>query len=145
MTFDFLIIAGAFSLLAAALHIGVVIGGPRWYIFFGAGQKMARMAENGSLRPAVATFGLAAVLTLWGTYAWSGAGLLPNMLFTKLALTVVTAIYLIRGIGGLIAPFVTNHASIQQNSRAFWFWSSLICLMIGALHLMGILAAWSTL
>ncbi|MFT6264450.1 MAG: hypothetical protein ACJAWS_000588 [Oleiphilaceae bacterium] len=33
MNFDFLIIAGSFSLFAAVLYIGIVIGGPSWYRF----------------------------------------------------------------------------------------------------------------
>lgn len=46
MRFDPLIFAGSFSLLVAALHIGVVIGGPSGYRFFGAGESMALMAEK---------------------------------------------------------------------------------------------------
>lgn len=145
MDFDFLIIAGSLSFLAAALHIGVVIGGPDWYRFLGAGEAMALMAEKGSLKPTVITLGIATVLIIWGAYAWSGAGLLPNMPLLKLALSAITAIYLIRGVGGLVAPFITNHPQIKKNSTAFWVWSSVICLVIGVFHLMGIFAIWPTL
>ena len=145
VNFDLLIIAGSFSFLAAALHIGVVIGGPNWYRFFGAGESMAMMAEKGSLKPTVITLGIATILIIWGAYAWSGAGFLPSMPFIKLALSAITAIYLIRGLGGLIAPFVTNHPQIKQNSIAFWVWSSAICLVIGVFHLMGIIAIWPTI
>jgi putative oxidoreductase len=145
MNFDLLFIAGSLSMLAAALHIGVVIGGPNWYRFFGAGEAMALMADNGSLKPTVITLGIAIVLFVWGTYAWSGAGFLPNMPLLKLALSAITTIYLIRGIGGLVAPFVTNHPQIKQNSTAFWVWSSSICLVIGLFHLMGLIAIWKTL
>jgi len=145
MNFDLLIIAGSFSLLAAALHIGVVIGGPSWYRFFGAGESMALMAEEGSRKPAVITIGIALVLIFWCAYAWSGAGFLPRMPFIKLALSAITGIYLIRGLGGLVAPFVTNHPQIKQNSIAFWVLSSAICLVIGVFHLMGIIAIWPSL
>ncbi len=145
MNFDLLIIAGSFSLLAAVLHLGVVMGGPSWYRFFGAGESMVLMAENGSMKPIVITLGIAAVLIVWGAYAWSGAGFLPRLPFLKLALLVITAIYLIRGFGGLVAPFVTNHPQIRQNSIAFWVWSSAICLVIGVFHLVGIIAIWPTL
>ncbi len=145
MNFDLLIIAGSLSLLAAVLHIGVVIGGPGWYRFFGAGETMAQMAGNGSLKPMIITLGIATVLVVWGAYAWSGAGVLPSMPFIKMVLSVITAIYLVRGVGGLVAPFVTNHPQIRQNSIAFWVWSSVICLIIGVFHLMGIIAIWSTL
>ncbi|MFT6906447.1 MAG: putative oxidoreductase [Oleiphilaceae bacterium] len=140
MNIDLLIIAGSFSFLAAFLHIGIVIGGPRWYRFFGAGESMALMAEKGSLKPTVITLSIATILFLWAFYAWSGAGVLPSMPFLKAALSAITAIYLIRGLGGIIAPFVSDHPQIKQNSLAFWVWSSSICLVIGVLHLMGLIA-----
>lgn len=70
MNFDLLIIAGSLSMLAAALHIGVAIGGPNWYRFFGAGETMALMAEKGSLKPTVITLGIAIILFVCGAYAW---------------------------------------------------------------------------
>ena len=145
MDFDLLIIAGSLSFLAAALHIFIVIGGPDWYRFFGAGEAMALMAKKGSLKPTVITLAIATVLIIWGTYAWSGAGLLPKMPLLKLAISIITAIYLIRGVGGLIAPFITNHPQIKKNSTSFWVWSSVICLVIGAFHLMGIFVVWQTI
>ncbi len=39
VSFELLIVAGSLSFLAAALHVGVVIGGPGWYRFFGAGKQ----------------------------------------------------------------------------------------------------------
>ncbi|WP_244973794.1 hypothetical protein [Vreelandella venusta] len=145
MSFELLIVAGSLSFLAAALHVGVVIGGPGWYRFFGAGEAMALMAEKRSLRPTVITLGIASVLIIWGCYAWSGAGLLPSMPFLKLTLCAITTIYLLRGLGGLIAPFITNHPQIKQNSTAFWLWSSVICLVFGSIHLVGVVLKWSIL
>jgi putative oxidoreductase len=145
MNIDLLIIAGLFSFLAACLHIGVVIGGPRWYRFFGAGESMALMAEKGSLKPTVITLTIAIILFLWAFYAWSGAGFFPNMPFLKAALSTITAIYLIRGLVGIVAPFVSNHPQIKQNSLGFWIWSSAICLVIGIFHLMGLIAIWQKL
>lgn len=145
MSTNLLIISGIFSFAAAILHIGVILGGPTWYRFFGAGENMALMAEEGSLKPAIITLGIATILVIWAAYAWSAAGLLPGMPFIKLALSVITAIYLIRGIGGFVAPFATDHPHVKQNSTAFWFWSSAICLVIGMFHLIGVAAIWSHL
>src|SRR5688500_8521572 len=61
--------AGVLSAVAAALHIGVILGGPAWYRFFGAGEGMARMAERGSAKPALITLGIAIVLAIWAAYA----------------------------------------------------------------------------
>ncbi len=145
MNIDLLIIAGSFSFLAAFLHVCVVIGGPRWYRFFGAGDSMALMAEKGSLKPTVITLSIATVLFLWAFYAWSGAGVFPRMPFLKAALSAITSIYLIRGLGGIIAPFISDHPQVKQNSLTFWVWSSVICLVIGVFHLMGLIAIWQNL
>ena len=142
MNIDFLIIAGSFSFLAACLHIGVVIVGPRWYRLFGAGETMVLLAEQGSLKPTFITLCISAMLFVWAGYAWSGAGLLPNMPFLRTCLSAITAIYLVRGFGGIIAPLVSDHPQIKQNSCAFWMWSSTICLVIGLFHLLGLLAIW---
>lgn len=131
--------------MAAALHICVIVGGASWYRFFGAGETMVVLAERGSLRPAFITLGVTLVLLVWGLYAWSGAGLLPKMPFLKLGLVTVTTIYLVRGLGGLIAPFVSDHPQISQNSVSFWVWSSIVCLAIGMVHLFGIVSKWSVL
>ena len=59
-----LIAAGALSAIAAPLHVAIIINGPDWYRFFGAGEAMARAAERGSARPAVITIGIAAILAV---------------------------------------------------------------------------------
>ncbi|MCT7653981.1 hypothetical protein MBH78_02710 [Oceanimonas sp. NS1] len=43
------------SLLAALLHLAVIAGGPDWYRFFGAGEQMAKLAEQSSWYPALLT------------------------------------------------------------------------------------------
>jgi len=132
-------------MLAAALHIGIVIGGPSWYRFFGAGESMAQMAEQGSAKPTFITLSITTVLIVWGAYAWSAAGLLPKMPLLKLALLAITSVYLVRGLGGIVAPFVTNHPQVKQNSTTFWVWSSVICLVIGLFHLVGVISVWPNL
>jgi len=142
-----LIIAGSLSFLTAILHIAVIFGGSRWYRFFGAGEDMALLAEKGSIKPTLITLSITLSITLilliWGAYAWSGAGLLPKLPFLKLTLVVITTIYLVRGIFGLVAPFICKHPKITQNSTAFWIWSSIICLIIGAFHILGITTIWA--
>jgi putative oxidoreductase len=50
-----LLIAGICSLAVAILHIAIIIGGPEWYRFFGAGEEMALMSESGSFYPTMLT------------------------------------------------------------------------------------------
>jgi len=93
-----LITGGIFSILAALLHIAIIIGGPDWYITFGAGEEMAKMAEQGSWIPTVSTLAIFLLLFVWGMYAFSGAGLIKQLPFLKSILIIISGIYLFRGI-----------------------------------------------
>ncbi|TKB02163.1 hypothetical protein E5672_13715 [Alteromonas portus] len=50
----------------------------------------------------------------------------------KTCLTLITAIYLLRGITGLIGPFLTSDPVVHKNSLTFWIVSSIICCIYGA-------------
>lgn len=124
---------GCLSLAAALLHLAVIVGGPDWYRFFGAGERLARLAEAGSLRPALITAAIASILALWAAYAWAGAGLIPPLPLMRPALVAITAIYLLRGLvpvpalilkPGMVTPFLV--------------WSSLIVLAYGLVHAIGL-------
>ena len=84
----FLIVGGVLSAAASLLHLAVIAGGPSWYRFFGAGEEMARMAEQGSLTPALVTIGIATVLAIWAAYAFAGAGLIPRLPLMRTALGI---------------------------------------------------------
>ncbi len=132
-----LIVGGWLSVLAALLHIACIFGGPDWYRFFGAGEGMARAAARGELRPTLITLTIAAVLLVWGAYAFSGAGLLPRLPLLRTGLVAITAIYLLRGL-----IFVPLHLWRPQHSDAFAIWSSLIVLAYGAVYAVGTCKAW---
>lgn len=136
-----LLLAAAFSALAALLHIAVVLGGPAWYRFCGAGEKIVRLAARGSWYPPLITMAIALVLAIWSAYAVSAAGMLVALPFLKPVLSLITAIYLLRGIAG----FVLAAYAPGDNSPAFWLWSSAICLIIGAVHAAGLYEQWPLL
>jgi len=142
MKFDYLLIAGVLSFFASVIHVAIIVGGPSWYLFFGAGQHMANMAEQGLLQPTLITLFIAAVLATFACYVWSGAGVLPGFPFLKTVLILITSLYLLRGVVGLIAPMISSHPQITQNSPSFWLWSSLICLVFGLVHLKGVFDRW---
>jgi hypothetical protein len=130
-----LVAGGVLSAAAAVLHIGVILGGPDWYRFFGAGEQMAQMAERGSPVPALVTLAIAAVLAVWAAYAFAGAGLIRRLPLMRVALVTITAIYSLRGV--LIVPLLFNPAATD-----FDIWSSLIVLGYGIVHLVGTVRAW---
>ena len=142
MNIDYLKLAGALSFIAAAMHLAIIFGGPQWYRFFGAGERMAEMAAQGQVQPTLITLSVAAVLGLWGVYAWSAAGIFPQLPLMKLALILITLVYLTRGVLGLLAPFISSHPQVTQNSVVFWVWSSIICLAFGLIHLKGVFDKW---
>ena len=127
-----LVWGGCMSLLAALLHIAIIIGGPPWYRFFGAGERLAQLAEQGSALPDTITALIALVLMLWSLYAFAGAGLVRRPPWLKSILIMITAIYVLRGMALLPLALFMPHAV-----DPFIVLSSLICLMIGIIHLNG--------
>lgn len=140
-----LVIAGSLSLLAGFAHVLIVFGGASWYRFFGAGEEMARLAETGSLQPALITFFIAIVLMLWGALAFSAAGLIARLPLLKVSLVLISGVYLSRGLLGLILPFVITHPILAQNSLGFWLVSSSICCAYGFFYSLGTWKAWQHL
>ena len=134
----FLIAGAMLSALAAALHVGCIVFGATWYRFFGAGERMAQMAIAGSWRPAAITAAIASVLAVWSLYALSGAGVIRALPLLRPTLCAITAVYLLRGL--VILPLVA-----LGRSTPFWWWSSAICLFIGAVHVAGLSQVWARL
>lgn len=141
MANPFLLASAAPSAIAALLHVGCIIFGPSWYRFFGAGERLAQLAAAGSSVPTVMTAGIATVLSLWAAYALSGAGVIARLPLIRVALCAIAGIYLVRGAAGLVFAAVAP----GERSVAFWVWSSLICLGIGALYLVGTRQVWAAL
>jgi hypothetical protein len=133
-----LLIAGAaLSAAAALLHLACIVVGAQLYRFVGAGEGMARMADAGHWYPTVAATAIAFVLALWALYALSGARVIRRLPLVRAALCVITAVYLLRGLGfQALIPYFPG------NSQRFWFVSSAICLGFGLVHLLGLRQAW---
>ena len=81
---------------------------------------------------------IAFVLGAWSLYALSGAALIRALPLLRTVLCVITAIYLLRGLA--VLPL-----AVLGKSTPFWWWSSMICLLIGAVHLVGLLQVWPRL
>jgi len=130
------LLAAAICCFAAALaHLGCIVFGGDWYRFFGAGEQMARMAEQGLWYPTLVTSFIVVVLVVWGCYALSGAGVIRRLPLTKLALVLISGVFLLRGVA-----FVGLMPMFPENSLTFWLVSSGICLLIGGLFAVGIWA-----
>jgi putative oxidoreductase len=134
-----LLFGGLVTGVAALLHVGIILGGPEWYRFFGAGERMARLAARGSVYATVVTAGIAAVLAVWTLYALSGAGLVRRLPFLRVALGVIAAVYLARGILALPAVLLLEHpyAIELRGKMTFMLVTSAICIVLGLCYAAG--------
>ena len=135
-----LAIGAGLSVVAALLHVACIVGGPPWYRFFGAGERIAQAAARGSWYPALATLGITFVLLAWAAYALSAAGALPALPLLKAGIVAITAVYLLRGL--VLFPVLVFK---PEQLTPFVVWSSLICLGYGAVHLFGLVQVWPRL
>ncbi|WP_411991331.1 hypothetical protein [Agarivorans sp. DSG3-1] len=136
----FLLAAGTLSAIAALMHVGCIVFGASWYRFFGAGEKMALLAEQKSIKPALITCGIVAVLSVWALYAFSAATLSFALPYPRIVLVLITLVYSVRGLAGLLLI-----KKPMGNTPRFWLWSSVICLLIGMIHLVGLSQQWPNL
>jgi hypothetical protein len=135
-----LILGGTLSALAALLHVAVIAGGPSWYRFVGAGEAMARAAEQGSWTPALITLAIAALLMVWALYAFSGAGIIRRLPLLRTALVLISAVYLLRAFA--LLPVLILRPDLVDT---FAVVSSLVVLAYGLAYLIGTWIEWPAL
>lgn len=93
-----LIVASACSFFVAALHVAIAIFGPDWYRYFGAPSLADRIEAGSVLLPTLLTLAVATVFAVWAFYALSGAGAVRRLPLLRVALFLIAAIYLLRGL-----------------------------------------------
>lgn len=132
-------IAGWLVFLVALLHLGIIVGGADWYRFFGAGEAMAVMSEQGSIYPAVVTACVAALLFIWSLYAFSGAGIIRPLPLLKAALLITGMIFLARGFVAVPLLFLmdSQHVLEIKEKMGFMLVTSALCLFLAVCYLKG--------
>ena len=135
----FLLTGGLLSGVASLLHVAIILGGPDWYRFFGAGEAMARHAARGSPYPALLTLAIAATLGVWALYALSGEGIIRRLPLLRLALAIIAAIYLTRGLLGIPVVLIADDPYLQElrAKMTFMIVSSAICVCLGLCYMVG--------
>ena len=124
---------------ASLLHLAIIFGGPQWYRFFGAGERMARLSARGSAYPTVITAAIASILGLWALYGLSGAGVIRRLPLLRPALVLIACVYLARGTLGVPAVlFVKDpYADELKGRMTFMVVSSLVCVFLGLCYAFG--------
>ncbi len=141
---NFLVLAGALSALVAALHLLIALLGAPAYRYFGAGERMARLAEQGSWRPPAVTLGLIVVFAVWAAYAFSGAGVCRPLPWLRVGLIGIGTVYTLRGLvlgPQLVWYFSGWRDAVPLRHVAF----SAAALLIGLTYLNGVKNAWAQL
>jgi hypothetical protein len=105
---------------------------------------MAQLAARGSTYPTVITGSIAVILGIWMLYAFSGAGLIRRLPFLRLALVLIAAIYLARGILGVPAVLFGHDPYAKELSAKMTFMvlSSAICVCLGVCYAIGAALVW---
>jgi putative oxidoreductase len=129
---------------ASLLHVGIIFGGPDWYRFFGAGERMARLSARGSIYPTLITAGIASVLGLWALYGLSGAGVVRRLPLLRLALVLIACVYFARGTLGIpVVLFVDGPYTNELKGRmTFMVVSSIVCIFLGLCYASGAVRVW---
>jgi putative oxidoreductase len=137
-----LLLGGVLTGFASLLHIAIIVGGPDWYRFFGAGERMAKRAAHGSASPTIITAGIAVVLGVWALYALSGARLIRRLPFLRTILIFIATLYLARGVFGPPLIFLVEHPYTVELRQKLTFMviSSVICVVLAVCYAMGAIA-----
>nr|WP_275973950.1 hypothetical protein [Shewanella pneumatophori] len=117
----------------------IIVGGADWYRFFGAGEQMAQMQEQGSNYPAIVTFIIASILAIWSFYAFSGAKSIRKLPFIKPILSIITLIFLARALFAIPVVILADSPYMAElaNNMSFMVISSMFCLAIGLCYAIG--------
>jgi len=137
-----LLLTGAcLNFVIALVHVGIVVGGPPAYIYFGV-TDLADLAAQGSPIPAAATLILAIIFAGCGLYALSGAGVLRRLPLLRLGLLFIGGVYVLRGLIVILDLFrLIYGAGYPFRQTAF----SAVALITGLVYLMGTTLQWNYL
>lgn len=128
-----LYIAALLTFCAALLHFVCVFWGANGFRFLGAGKSIVQMVERGHWYPNFTAIAVGLILTVCSIYAFLAAKGIQLLPFTKLILSLVAAVFLIRGFA-----FPLLKSKFLGNSDLFWYVSSAFCLILGALYAAGV-------
>ena len=134
-----LVFAGLGILIGAGVHIVALVGGPSWIEFVGAPPLVVRSAIEGTWLAPAGALGIAALLTVWGLYAFSGAGLIRPLPLLKTVLGGVALIFLVRGL--IVIPFLSR-ANWASPVETFAVAASVYVFALGAAYAVGFWCVW---
>lgn len=124
-------IAGWLNLLIALLHLLGLFWADWMFEVTDIATEMEQLTVLHPVLPYLLTVTVALIFAYFGLYALSGAGRGPRLPFLRPVLLIIAIIYLLRGVGGLIADFITGQLTPLLGLY------SLMALVIGLLYWSG--------
>lgn len=131
-------LAGYINILIAIGHIIGLLWADKMFEVTGIGKEMTELAQINSAFPYLLTVFVALVFFIFGLYGLSADNKLRKLPFLKPVIFIIAAIYLLRGLGELVADNIQETDSMAETIY------SLIALAIGLLFLFGGLNKWKS-
>ena len=131
-------LGGYINIVIAIGHILGLIWADQMFEITGIGKEMATLAQKHSTLPYLLTIIVAIVFFIFGLYGLSAANKFRKLPLLKPVIFLIAGIYLLRGIGELIADTIQRTNSIAETIY------SLVAIIIGLLFLIGGLQKWRT-
>jgi len=136
----YLLFAAAGTFFAALLHFACIIWGAPLFRLLGAGDAVIAMLNRGHTQPLIMAAIVGIALLICSAYALSAAGLIMDLPLRRLILLGLIIVFIARGLAfPWLKPFFVG------NSDMFWWISSAICLLLAAVHAIGLSQVWSEL
>lgn len=137
-----LLCSGVMAFVGALIHLAIPVGGPAWYLYFGAPPGLAAMAEAGSIRPLVSCLVIALVLLVCSAYAFSGLRLIRRLPLLRLGLAGIGSALVVRGLAfvplAIWSPnYLAGICGRCQGVNGFLVFTSAICVVAGVGFLLG--------
>lgn len=136
-----LAIGGLGVFAGAGVHIVALMGGPSWIEFLGAPPSVVRSAAEGTWLAPAGALGIAALLTVWGLYAFSGTGWIRPLPLLKTVLGGVALIFIVRGL--IVIPFL-GRADWASPIEVFAVAASVFVLLLGIAYAIGFCGLWQS-
>ena len=132
-------LGGYINILIALGHIIGLFWADKMFEVTGIGKEMTELAQIHFSLPYLLTIFIAIVFFAFGLYGLSADNKFRQLPFIKPVIFLIAGIYLLRGIGELIADGIQGTNSISETTY------SLLALTIGLLFLIGGLKKWVNL
>ena len=129
-------LGGYINIFIAIGHIVGLIWADKMFEVTGIGKEMTELAQKNYSLPYLLTIFVAIVFFIFGLYGLSADNKFRKLPFLKPIIFLIAGIYLLRGLGELIADGMQGTNSTTETI------SSLFALTIGLLFLFGGLRKW---